>query len=113
MVKVPHHGSLTSSSAAFVDALRPTVAIVSVGRSNHFGHPVPAVLERYRSVGAEIFRTDQDGAVTVVTDGTSSAFEPLLGEHCPYPNHEGTKDKKVTRRRCLGGLYAQSTQRLA
>ncbi len=69
VIKVPHHGSVTSSSREFLEVLRPQIAIVSVGRSNHFGHPVPAVLERYRDVGAEIFRTDQDGAVTLDSDG--------------------------------------------
>src|SRR3989454_517071 len=71
VMKVPHHGSLTSSTADFVHAMHPNVAVVSAGRGNHFGHPVPEVLERYRAVGAEIFRTDRDGAVTVDTDGTS------------------------------------------
>ena len=69
VVKIPHHGSLTSSSARFVEAIRPQVAVVSAGRSNHFGHPVPEVLERYRAVGAKVFRTDRDGAVFVETDG--------------------------------------------
>jgi competence protein ComEC len=69
VLKVPHHGSLTSSSEEFVRSLHPDVAIVSVGRANHFGHPAPAVLERYKAIGTEIFRTDQDGAVTVDTDG--------------------------------------------
>ena len=69
VMKVPHHGSLTSSTPEFVTAMRPDVAVVSAGRGNHFGHPVAEVLERYRRVGAEIFRTDQDGAVTVHTDG--------------------------------------------
>ena len=41
VLKIPHHGSLTSSTPAFLAALRPTVAIASAGRSNHFGHPVP------------------------------------------------------------------------
>ena len=71
VMKVPHHGSLTSSTSEFVDAMRPTIAVVSAGRANHFGHPVPEVLDRYRAVGAEIFRTDQDGAVSVETDGVS------------------------------------------
>ena len=52
-------------------ALAPTVAVVSAGRANHFGHPVPEVLDRYRQAGAEVFRTDRDGAVTVDTDGNS------------------------------------------
>jgi competence protein ComEC len=69
VLKVPHHGSLTSSSDAWVEAVRPTLAIVSAGRSNHFGHPAPEVLERYRAIGARIFRTDRDGAVHVNTDG--------------------------------------------
>jgi competence protein ComEC len=69
VVKIPHHGSLTSSSARFVEAIHPQIAVVSAGRSNHFGHPVPEVLERYRAVGAEVFRTDRDGAVFVETDG--------------------------------------------
>src|SRR5438270_13593367 len=46
--KVPHHGSLTSSTVPFVEALHPAVAVVSAGRANHFGHPVPEVLERDR-----------------------------------------------------------------
>ncbi|MBI4486344.1 MAG: ComEC/Rec2 family competence protein, partial [Acidobacteria bacterium] len=71
VVKVPHHGSLTSSTEAFVRRLQPSVAVASAGRSNHFGHPARAVLERYEIIGAEIFRTDRDGAVTVDTDGYS------------------------------------------
>ena len=71
VVKVPHHGSLTSSTSDFIRAIRPQVAVVSVGRANRFGHPVPIVLDRYREVGAEIFRTDRDGAVTIDTDGYS------------------------------------------
>jgi competence protein ComEC len=79
VVKIPHHGSLTSSSRGFVGALRPAVAIASAGRSNHFGHPVPEVLDRYRAIGAEVFRTDQDGAVTVDSDGYSIDVRTFTG----------------------------------
>jgi len=79
VVKIPHHGSLTSSTPEFVKALKPQVAIVSAGRSNHFGHPVPEVLERYRSAGAEVFRTDRDGAVTVTSDGYSLDVRTFSG----------------------------------
>jgi competence protein ComEC len=71
LVKIPHHGSLSSSTPAFLAALHPQIAIASAGRANHFGHPVPEVLDRYRTIGAEIFRTDQDGAVMATTDGHS------------------------------------------
>ena len=71
ILKVPHHGSATSSSAAFLDALRPDISVISAGRGNPFGHPVASVLERHRAIGAAIYRTDQDGAVTVETDGTT------------------------------------------
>jgi competence protein ComEC len=79
VLKVPHHGSLTSSSREFLQAVRPRVAVFSVGRSNHFGHPVPEVVERYREVGAEIFRTDQDGAILLDTDGTSIDLHTFTG----------------------------------
>jgi competence protein ComEC len=69
ILKVPHHGSATSSSEEFLRALRPDIAVVSDGRGNPFGHPVRDVLERYRSIGAAIYRTDLDGAVIVETDG--------------------------------------------
>jgi competence protein ComEC len=60
---------LTSSSVEFVRALAATVAVVSAGRNNHFGHPAPEVLARYEAVGARVFRTDRDGAVSLDTDG--------------------------------------------
>jgi competence protein ComEC len=70
VLKVPHHGSRSSSSPAFVAAASPRLAIVSAGRRNPFGHPHPEVVERYRRYGALVLRTDQDGAVTVSTDGS-------------------------------------------
>jgi competence protein ComEC len=79
VIKIPHHGSLTSSSTAFVEALHPRIAVASAGRANHFGHPVPEVMERYRAIGAETFRTDQDGAVTVTTDGDTIDVQTFTG----------------------------------
>jgi beta-lactamase superfamily II metal-dependent hydrolase len=68
-LKVPHHGSKTSSTDAFVGAVGPRVAVVSVGEANQFGHPVDSVVERYAHAGVRFLRTDRDGAVTAVTDG--------------------------------------------
>jgi competence protein ComEC len=80
VLKVAHHGSRTSSSREFVTALAPKVAVISVGRGNTFGHPAPAVLATYRDAGAHVFRTDQDGAVTVETDGHSLDVRTFMGE---------------------------------
>jgi competence protein ComEC len=70
VVKVPHHGSRTSSSAAFVEAAEPRLALVSVGARNRFGHPDAGALARYRQRGVLVLRTDVDGALTVTTDGS-------------------------------------------
>ncbi len=72
-LKVPHHGSKTSSTPDFVAAVGPRVAVVSVGESNPFGHPASAVIERYEQAGVRLLRTNRDGAVTAITDGHSLA----------------------------------------
>jgi competence protein ComEC len=79
ILKVPHHGSATSSSQDFLDALRPDIAVISAGRGNPFGHPVPDVLERYRNIGAAIYRTDKDGAVSIETDGNTVRVTTFTG----------------------------------
>jgi competence protein ComEC len=85
VIKIAHHGSLTSSTPAFVTALHPAIAVASAGRANHFGHPVPEVLDRYRAVGAEIFRTDKDGAVTMTTDGNTIDIRTFNGRTLSIP----------------------------
>ncbi len=61
---VPHHGSRTSSTEAFVAAVSPRFAVVPAGYRNRFGHPKPEVLDRYVAAGAAILRTDRDGALS-------------------------------------------------
>jgi competence protein ComEC len=85
LVKVPHHGSPTSSGPALVAATRPRWAVISCGAQNQFGFPHPAVVARWRAAGAEVLRTDQVGAViaTVSPDGrmaVASAASPGAGE---------------------------------
>jgi len=75
VLKVAHHGSRTSSTQAFLDAVSPSVALVSAGFENSFGHPHPDVLSRLQTRHAAILRTDFDGRVTARTDGRRLWFE--------------------------------------
>jgi competence protein ComEC len=65
LLKVPHHGSKTSSTEGFVTLSRPKIAVVTVGRGNPYHHPADAVLARYERIGSRIFRTDIDGEVVI------------------------------------------------
>ncbi len=69
VLKLAHHGSDTSTTAAFLAAVQPWVAVISVGSDNRFGHPTEAVLERVEALGIPLYRTDQHGEVAFVTDG--------------------------------------------
>jgi competence protein ComEC len=72
IVKVPHHGSPTSSTARLVAATHPRLAVISCGRGNAFGFPSPAVVARWQAAGAAVARTDRDGAVTATIDAAGS-----------------------------------------
>lgn len=74
VVKVPHHGSRTSSTAELVGAVLPQLAVVPVGNRSLFGHPHAEVVQRWRSVGAEVRTTGSDGTIRVVSDGVSASW---------------------------------------
>jgi competence protein ComEC len=61
---VPHHGSRTSSTPAFIAAVAPEVAVFTPGYRNRFGHPRPEIVARYADAGIRTYRTDYDGALT-------------------------------------------------
>ena len=74
-VKVAHHGSRTSSTQSFIDAVGPRYAVISVGRSSPFGHPHPEVVERWRKSGAQVLTTGTNGMISVSTDGRDLEIE--------------------------------------
>jgi competence protein ComEC len=74
----PHHGSRTSSSRVFLEAVDPEVIVISAGWKNRFHFPHPSVIKRYREIGARIYRTDLHGAIRMVTDGQGLLVEPTL-----------------------------------
>jgi len=68
VLKVGHHGSRFSSSQAFLQELKPKIAIIEVGKKNTYGHPTPAVLGRLADVGSQVFRTDINGLVELISE---------------------------------------------
>jgi len=91
LLKVAHHGSSSSSTPAFVDAVSPRLGLVSVGRDNSYGHPSPDVMQRLLDAGATVLRTDQLGTLILRTDGQVWEAEvagrrwPLRDEPAPLP----------------------------
>ena len=78
ILKVPHHGSRTSSSAPFLDAVQPQCAIFSLGQSNQYQLPHADVVARYRARGCRMLRTDTSGAITLRTDGKRCWIERMV-----------------------------------
>jgi len=80
LVKVAHHGSKTSSIAAFVDATQPEFAVISVGQSSMFGHPNKEVVERWKASGAQVLTTGRSGTITFITDGRDFRLSTFVHE---------------------------------
>lgn len=69
VLKIGHHGSKTSTSPEFLEAVSPQVALISAGRKNRYGHPDPLTLKRLEDFGVPYYRTDTQGLVTLTSDG--------------------------------------------
>lgn len=81
---VPHHGSKTSSTEDFLDAVKPQLALISAGYRNRYGHPKESILERYRARHSQIYRTDQSGALTLEFDNGPIRIEQFRVRHAHY-----------------------------
>ena len=69
ILKVGHHGSKSSTSTAFLKAVRPEIAVISAGKNNSYGHPTHEVLARLHEFGVTTYRTDEEGSIELITDG--------------------------------------------
>lgn len=69
LLKAGHHGSSTSSSQKFLNAVDPEIVVISVGVGNSYGHPNAEALSRFAGIGAKVYRTDISGDITAVSDG--------------------------------------------
>ncbi|MFA5413658.1 MAG: ComEC/Rec2 family competence protein [Patescibacteria group bacterium] len=75
VLKVAHHGSKNATSQNFLEKVQPKFAVISVGADNQFGHPNAMTVKRLENIGAEIFRTDEDGDVKIISDGEEINFK--------------------------------------
>lgn len=78
ILKIAHHGSDTATSSAYVAAVAPELAVISVGADNQYGHPHQVVLDRLGAASIAVYRTDQLGTIMVTTDGQSYAVWPAI-----------------------------------
>lgn len=77
VLKVGHHGSSSSTSKAFLDAVHPDYAVISCGRDNSYGHPTAETLTTLREAGVQVFRTDEQGSIVVTSDGRKSSLRAM------------------------------------
>jgi competence protein ComEC len=92
ILKVSHHGSTTSSTQEFLAKVLPDYAIMSVGKNNPYGHPKKSTLQKLSSIGAKIYRTDQNGTILIITDGKNTWT--ACSRNFARPNH--VEDKPAT-----------------
>jgi competence protein ComEC len=108
ILKVGHHGSGTSSSEAFLDAVRPRLALVSVGAGNSYHLPTPAIMQRLAAYGAQVLRTDRLGTIVARTDG-EHLFIEAAGDawELPPPSPERSPPSRgPDRGSCVGAARA-------
>ena len=86
VLQVGHHGSRTSSTEAFLAAVRPELAVISAGRGNRYGHPHPEVLRRLKEAETRVVRLDRAGGTVVETDGESLVVETWHGTRFAIPS---------------------------
>lgn len=78
LVKIGHHGSISSTGQEFLDSVKPKFAVISVGVNNKFGHPSQFVVDRIEEKGIKLFRTDEKGAVVATSYGNDFKVETML-----------------------------------
>ena len=78
VLKVGHHGSSTSSIMSMVNHVSPKYAVISVGKNNRYGHPSENIVQRWVDIGAEVFRSDESGAVIIAVDGEGMSINPMI-----------------------------------
>ena len=99
VIKVGHHGSNTSSSSRFLNKVKPSYAIISVGVDNKYYHPHPSILKRYEKLGSKIYRTDEEGDINLISDGNGieiKSREQVLDSTTSFDNTSKLEEDSVS-----------------
>ena len=110
VLKVGHHGSSTSTSQAFLDAVSPTYAVISCGKDNSYGHPHSETLAKLASAGVEVFRTDELGDIYCTSDGTEVTFS--YGKYHKDVDASGTEVEEPQQPDTISEPYILNTNSL-
>ncbi len=111
ILMAPHHGARTSSSAAFLKAVRPKIAVISCGLGNVFGFPHSSVLDRYREAGTRVLRTDKYGAISIRTDGNTIEIKAYTsGEDFRAAEDRPFGEMEAIRRPGRNNQYSEPTK---
>jgi competence protein ComEC len=109
VLKVPHHGSDTSSTPAWVSAVCPRIALIGVGRDNRFRFPRDEVVRRYEAMGTRIFRTDRDGEINLRWDGSELKVSSFAGERWSVTPNLPNPLPSNPRGTCVGSSFGYSS----
>ena len=95
VLKVGHHGSISSTTARFLSAVSPKYAVISVEKGNDYGHPAAAVMNRLKQAGIPVYRTDESGTIVCVSDGETIRFNANPGSYSSG-GQSGTSGTSIT-----------------
>lgn len=96
ILKVAHHGSSSSSTSVFLQAVSPEVSVIEVGEGNDYGHPSSKTLEALKKVGSAVYRTDLNGNIVITTDGTGYFVTVQKGTAAPIVTPTPTASVSIT-----------------
>lgn len=95
VLKVAHHGAKEATTTAFLNKVKPTYSVISVGKGNRYGHPTNEVLNRLKAVKSKVYRTDKQGTVIATSDGSNITFN--VKPSANYSNSSTTSKTKTTK----------------
>lgn len=118
VLKVGHHGSASSTSYRFLREAMPSIAVISVGKDNKYGHPTEEVLSRLSDAGVEVHRTDTEGTVTIMSDGNNITVNTErkyteIENSGPLKSEENTTYILNTRSKKIHDTYCEAVEKMS